>query len=103
MELLNPCKDAAYQARTKTFTDTAGVTTAWPPGPEGVVIWADAACYVVVGEGVTATTANGTPIPANTPIPFKIPASVSGAWRVSAINLTGSATGNLYAKPIQIR
>jgi hypothetical protein len=80
------------------YTGTAGSTSTWPPGPEGVLVWSDTASYVVVGEGVTATTANGTPIPANTPVRFKIPANVSGAWRVSAIQVASG--GIVYAKPI---
>jgi hypothetical protein len=55
---------------------------------------------VVVGEAVTATTANGTPIPANTPIPFKIPVKSNAPWRVSAIQI--STGGTVYAKPINI-
>ena len=98
MELLNPLNDAAFAAKSVAFTGTAGSTGTWPPGCQGVLVWADSACYVVIGEGVTATTTNGTPIPANTPIPFVLPASVSGAWRVSAIQI--SAGGTLYAKPI---
>lgn len=98
MELLNPLADASFRARTVAYTGTAGSTSTWDAGPQGVVIWCTTAAYVVVGEGVTATTANGTPIPANTPIPFKIPATVSGAWRVSAIQV--AAGGDLYAKPI---
>ena len=92
MQLLNPLASSEYATRT------AGSTATWPAGPQGVLIWADSACYVVVGEGVTATATNGTPIPANTPIPFIVPRNVSGAWRVSAIQI--SAGGTLYAKPM---
>lgn len=98
MELLNPLIDASYPARTVAYTGTAGSTATWPSGPEGVVIWSDAACYVVVGEGVTATTANATPIPAQTPIPFKVPRGTGAPWRVSAIQI--STGGTLYCKPI---
>lgn len=100
MDLLNPVVDPSFPARTVAYTGTAGSTSTWPAGPQGVVIWSDQACYVIVGEGVTATTANGTPIPANTAIPFKVPASVSGAWRVSAIQV--STGGTIYCKPINI-
>jgi hypothetical protein len=55
---------------------------------------------VIVGEGVTATT-SATPIPANTPIPFKVPQGGGGTWRVSAIQI--ATGGNLYAKPINIQ
>ena len=98
MELLNPLIDAAFPARTATYTGTAGSTATWPSGPEGVVIWSDQPCYVVVGEGVTATTANATPIPALTPIPFKVPRGTGALWRVSAIQV--SAAGTIYCKPI---
>jgi hypothetical protein len=100
MELLNPLADANYPAYTASYTGTAGSTTAWPSGPQGVVIWSTTAAYVVVGEGVTATTSS-TPIPANTPIPFIVPQGTGAPWRVSAIQI-GSA-GTLYAKPINIR
>ncbi len=101
MELLNPCVDATFPARSVAYTGTAGSTSTWPAGPQGVVIWSDQACYVLVGDGVTATTALGTPIPANTAIPFIVPTSVSGTWRVSAIQV--SAGGTVYCKPINIR
>lgn len=97
MELLKPLADANFPARTVAFTGTAGSTSTWQAGPQGVVIWADQACYVIVGEGVTATT-SGTPIPANTPIPFAVPSGTGGLWRVSAIQI--ATAGNVYAKPI---
>jgi hypothetical protein len=100
MELLNPLADANYPAYTASYTGTAGSTTAWPAGPQGVVLWSTTAAYVVIGEGVTATTSS-TPIPANTPIPFIVPQGTGAPWRVSAIQI-GSA-GTLYAKPINIR
>lgn len=102
MELLNPLADASFPARTITYTGTAGVTATWPAGPEGVVIWSTTDAYVVVGNGVTATTSNGTPIPANTPIPFIVPPNLTGgAWRVSAIQVASG--GSIYCKPINIR
>lgn len=100
MELLQPLNDPTFTARTVSYTGTAGSTGTWPAGPQGVVIWSTTAAYVVIGEGVTATTA-GTPIPANTPIPFVVPANVSGPWRVSAIQIASG--GAVYAKPINIR
>ena len=100
MELLNPLADANSPAYTASYTGTAGSTTAWPSGPQGVVIWSTTAAYVTVGEGVTATTSS-TPIPANTPIPFIVPQGTGAPWRVSAIQI-GSA-GTVYAKPINIR
>lgn len=100
MELLNPLADSNFPALTVGFTGTPGSTSTWPAGPQGVVIWATSACYVVVGEGVTATTSS-TPIPANTPIPFIVPAGTGAPWRVSAIQV--SAGGSIYCKPINIR
>jgi hypothetical protein len=100
MELLQPLNDPTFTARTASYTGTAGSTGTWPAGPQGVVIWSTTAAYVVIGEGVTATTAD-TPIPANTPIPFVVPANVSGPWRVSAIQIASG--GAVYAKPINIR
>jgi hypothetical protein len=97
VELLNPLADANFPAKSISYTGTAGVTGTWPAGPQGVVIWSDQACYVLVGENVTATTAS-TPIPAFTPIPFAVPITVSGVWRVSAIQV--STGGTVYCKPI---
>jgi len=95
MELLNPLVE--YPAFSAAYTGTAGSTSAWAPGPEGVVVWSTTAAYIRVGEGVTATTAD-TPIPANTPIPFVVPNGTGAPWRVSAIQV-GSG-GTVYAKPI---
>jgi hypothetical protein len=100
VELLNPLDDATFTARTASFTGTAGSTGTWPAGPQGVVVWSTTAAYIRVGEGVTATTAD-TPIPANTPIPFKVPGGTGAPWRVSAIQVTGG--GTMYAKPINIQ
>jgi hypothetical protein len=100
MELLNPLSDALYPGRTVAYTNTAGSTATWQAGPQGVVVWSTSAAYVVVGEGVTATTAS-TPIPPNTPIPFKVPEGTGAPWRVSAIRV--GSDGDVYAKPINIR
>ena len=100
MELLNPLADANYPAYTASYTGTAGSTTAWPSGPQGVVVWSTTTAYVTVGEGVTATTSS-TPIPANTPIPFIVPQGTGAPWRVSAIQIGSAVT--VYAKPINIR
>jgi len=97
MQLLKPLSQTGFPAKSAAYTGTAGITGTWPAGPQGVVVWSDQACYVEVGEGVTATTSS-TPVPANTPIPFAVPLSVSGAWRVSAIQV--STGGIVYAKPI---
>lgn len=100
MELLNPMIDAAFPARTASYTGTAGSSSTWPAGPQGVVVWCSTDAYVVVGENVTATTSNATPIPAGVPVPFKVPAGTGAPWRVSAIQV--SAGGTVYAKPINI-
>jgi len=98
--LLKPLADSVFAAQTVAYTGTAGSTTGWPAGPQGVVVWSTTAAYVLVGEGVTATTA-ATPIPANTPIPFAVPAGTGAPWRVSAIQVASG--GSVYAKPINIQ
>ena len=101
MELLRPLADADFPGRTVSYTGTAGNTSTWNPGPEGVMVWSTTPCYVAVGVGVTATTSS-TPIPAYTPVPFYAPQTGSGArWQVSALQV--SAAGTVYAKPINIR
>ncbi len=105
MELLNPLADASFPARTVAYTGTAGSTSTWPPGPQGVVVWCTTDAYIFVGvDTAVATTANGTPLPANTPVPFVTPNEKDGAgrpWSVSAIQVASG--GTLYAKPINIR
>lgn len=100
MELLNPLTKGNFPAQTASFTGTAGTTAGWPAGPDGVMVWSDQPCYVVVGSDVTATTSD-TPIPAFTPIPFKVQPNISGVWRVSAVQV--SAGGTVYCKPINQR
>jgi hypothetical protein len=105
MELLRPLSDAAFAGQSVAYTSSAGTVTGWPAGPQGVVVWCTSDAYIVVGEGVTATS-TGTAIPANTPIPFYVPQAGGGGgsgapWRVSAMQV--SAAGTLYAKPINIR
>lgn len=100
MELLRPLMDSNFTARSIAYTGTAGVTGTWPAGPQGVLVWSTSDCYVRVGEGVTATTAD-TPVPANTPIPFFVPAGTGAPWRVSAIQV--ASNGTIYCKPINIR
>ena len=100
MELLNPLDDATFTARTASYTGTAGSTGTWPAGPQGVVVWSTTAAYVRVGESATATTAD-TPIPPNTPIPFKVPGGTGAPWRVSAVQI--GSNGTVYAKPINIQ
>jgi len=100
MELLNPLADADFPGQTVAYTGTAGSTSTWNPGPQGVVVWSTTPAYIAVGAGATATTSS-TPIPAFTPIPFIIPVGTSAPWRVSAIRVADS--GDVYAKPINIR
>lgn len=97
MELLNPLSKTDFPAKSVAYTGTAGNTGTWNAGPQGVVVWSDQACYVEVGEGAVATSSS-TPVPPFTPIPFKVPANVSGQWRVSAIKV--STDGTVYCKPI---
>ena len=101
MSALNPCQDAAFAAQTTTYTGTAGSLTGWVYGPTKVLVWATTDAYIKVGNGVTATTAS-TPLPAYTPVEFKIPdpaGAGAGKWRVSAIQI--AAGGSVYAKPMQ--
>ena len=100
MELLRPLNDAGFAAQSVAYTGTAGSTTGWNAGPQGVLVWCTTDAYIRVGNGVTATTAD-TPLPANTPVPFAVPQGTGGLWRVSAIQV--AAGGTLYAKPINIR
>lgn len=98
MELLKPTSKADYPAYSVAYTGTAGNTSTWAPGPQGVIVWSDQACYVEVGVGAVATTAS-TPIPPYTPIPFAVPLDTTGApWRVSAIQV--AIGGTVYCKPI---
>ena len=97
MQLLKPMSKTDYPSYTATSGATAGNTTAWVAGPQGVLVWADVASYIEVGVDATATTAS-TPIPANVPVPFAVPKGTGGVWRVSAIQV--SSSGTLYAKPI---
>lgn len=100
MELLRPLADDNYPGRTAAYTGTAGSTATWGAGPQGVVVWSTTPAYILVGEGVTATTSS-TPIPAFTPIPFTVPPGTGAPWRVSAIQV--SSAGDVYCKPINIR
>ena len=100
MELLRPLNDAGFATQSVAYTGTAGSVTGWNAGPQGVLVWSTSDAYILVGEGVTATS-TATPLPANTPVPIFVPAGTGGIWRVSAIQIT--AGGTLYAKPINIR
>ena len=96
MQFLNP--PIGFNAYTASYTGTAGTTTTWLNGPKGVMVWSTTPCYVIVGVGVTATTSNGTPIPAYTPIPFVVPREDGSPWCVSAIKVADD--GVIYCKPI---
>ena len=100
MELLRPLNDAGFATQSVAYTGTAGSVTGWNAGPQGVLVWSTTDAYILVGEGVTATTA-ATPLPANTPVPFTVPQGTGAVWRVSAIQIASG--GTLYAKPINIR
>jgi hypothetical protein len=97
MELLNPLSKTDFPGQTVSYTGTAGNTSDWNPGPEGVVVWATTPCYIEIGPTAVATTAS-TPIPAFTPIPFYLPMGTGAPWRVSAIQI--SSGGSIYCKPI---
>ena len=96
--ILNPLQDATYPARNVAYTGTAGSTATWNTGPNAVQIMCTTAAYVIVGVGVTATTANGIPVAANVPVTLRVPAGLTAPWRVSAIQIASG--GTLYAKPL---
>ena len=98
MELLVPLNDPQYAAKSVAYTGTAGSTTPWPSGPQGVLVWCTTDAYIRVysGAAVAATVAD-TPLPANTPVPFKI-RNADSPWGVSAVQI--SAGGTMYAKPL---
>ena len=100
MELLRPLTDSGFATQSVSYTGTAGSTTGWNAGPQGVLVWSTTDAYIRVGEGVTATTAD-TPLPAYTPVPITVPQGTGGVWRVSAIQI--SSGGTVYAKPINIQ
>ena len=100
MELLRPLSDANFPADSDTTGAVAVNLGPWNAGPQGVVVWCTQDAYIAVGEGVTATSSS-TPIPAYTPIPFTVSNTISGPWRVSALQIT--AAGTVFAKPINIR
>ena len=100
MELLRPCNDSNFAAKSVAYTGTAGSTGTWPAGPQGVLVWSTTDAYIRVGEGVTATSSD-TPLPAGVPVPFTVPVGTGAPWQVSAIKIT--TDGTVYAKPINIR
>lgn len=90
-----PCSQVDFPAYTAAYT-THAETTAWNPGPELVWVFCTTAAYVEVGVGAVATTSS-TPVPANTPVLFKVPLGTSAPWLVSAVQV--ATGGNVYAKP----
>ena len=105
MEILRPLNDPAFGTQSVAYTGTAGSVTGWNSGPQAVLVWCTSDAYIRVGNSATATSAD-TPLPANTPVPVYVPqpsdaGGNGGTWRVSAIQI--SASGTLYAKPINIR
>ena len=85
----------AYTGYSVAFTDTAGSTSNFMPAASSVMVWSTADCYVKVGEGVTATSAD-TPIPSYTPMFFPVAQGTGAPWRVSAVQI--SEGGTIYAK-----
>lgn len=99
MNLLDICNSTEYPTVTASFTGTAASTSLINPGPEGLAIWTDSPCYILIGENPTASNSNGTPIPQNTMIPIKIPQALrTKPIKVSAIRI--STSGTLYVTPI---
>lgn len=93
MDRIRPSDQAGANV---SYTGTAGSTSTFPSGPQGVLVWVTTDAYVVAGVGVTATTSD-TPIPAYTPVVLDVKAGEP--WRVSAIQI--SSGGTVYAKPLQ--
>jgi hypothetical protein len=100
MDFLRPLADNNFPADSDNTSGSAVTLGPWPPGAQGVMVWCTEAAYITVGEGVTATTSS-TPIPALTPIPFTVASTITGPWRVSALQV--STSGTVYAKPINFR
>ncbi len=97
MDLLTPSDELMHAAQSVAYTGAAGSLTGWGVFTKGVLVWTTTDAFVAVGENVTASTAS-TPIPAFTPIPFRVPQGTGAIWRVSAIQV--SANGTLFAKPL---
>lgn len=106
MELLNPLYgDATLVTQAIGYSGTAGTSANIPAGVQGVTVWSDQACYVIVGEGVTATATNAQPIPANSLVPIASPTKTGNGtdapFRVSVIQVL--ASGTLYIRPCNIQ
>ena len=99
MERICPLNDASFAGQTISYTGSAvGLTNTYPSGPRGVYVCATTDCYVRVGEGVTATSADLF-VPALVPMVLEVPNSTGSKWTVSAIRV--AASGTLYVKPLQ--
>ena len=97
-DFVAPNDDPSNATQSASYTGTAGNTGGFPAGvSNGVLVWCTTDAYVKVGENAVATSAN-TPIPANTPVIFRVPQGTNAAWRVSAIQI--SSGGTVYAKPV---
>jgi len=90
--LRDPVETTGYNV---AYTGTAGNTSGFITGPTCVMVWSTTDCYVKVGEGAVATTAD-TPIPSYTPMWFPVPGGSGAPWRVSAIQI--SSGGTIYTK-----
>jgi hypothetical protein len=97
-ELLIPLSDAAFPTRTVGYNGSAGSTATIPAGPNCVWVLCTSSAFVIVGEGVVATAANGIPVAANVPVTLQVPRGSGAPWRVSAIRV--SAAGDLYVKAL---
>ena len=87
-------------ALTVAYTGTAGNTSNMTEG-EAVWVFATTAAYVAVGPSITATTSNGTPIPANVGVVIPTGLKEGSTYRVSAIQV--SAGGSVYVRPLSIK
>ena len=81
-----PTRDTAPASN---FQKSAGRNTAIPDGSR------------YPANRIAGKVPSQTPIPANSPIPFKVPEGTGAPWRVSAIQV--STGGTVYAKPVNIR
>jgi hypothetical protein len=97
MQLLNPLERQSVPGQDCLLHGYCRVYGHLGCGRRRCCVWATTAAYIVVGEGVTATTSS-TPIPANVPVPFIVPKGTGAPWRVSAIQVASG--GSVYAKPI---
>jgi hypothetical protein len=79
------------------YTGTAGSTATFPSGPVMVMVYCSTACFVKVGEAVTATTSD-VPLPANVLTVLRVPPGTGAPWRVSAIQ--ASSGGSVFAQPV---